>query len=79
MSYKATVWFVVIAAIVFIAFVFENGLAEDRAWEAFKAEHHCQVAGKTEASWGYGAKSMVYVPGQTLWHCDDGQLHGRTE
>ena len=73
----------IIAAIVTVLVGLIGWLAyeEDRAWAAFKVEHHCAKVGETSASnaIGYGLTTsgqfgtvVTYTPGKTGFKCDDG-------
>lgn len=59
-----------------IALLVGLAMAEERGWARYKIDHGCRVAGHTA---GTSTSSGSYVSGQTLYLCDDGQLHGRTE
>lgn len=56
-------------------------IQDQKAWEAFSAEHHCQVVGKIAgyATYGYynGKYQTHYVPSKTVYKCDDGVEYTR--
>jgi hypothetical protein len=61
--------------------LFQALAADQKQWEAFKAEHHCHVVTRIKGSTsvGYGGKNPVIIqePDKTGWLCDDGITYVR--
>ena len=71
--------------IILLTICFIGYYEDEKAWEAFKIQHHCKVVGKTDGrnnpgvGVGVGANGSTtvvmtnsYTPPQDGWLCDDG-------
>lgn len=51
---------------------------DQKSWERYTVQHHCEARGYTSPSNGFGFDSkgqpvVTYNPGQTIYVCDEGQ------
>jgi hypothetical protein len=51
----------------------------EQAWDRYAVDRHCTVKGHTAPSNGVGVGSngqsvVVYIPGQTIYVCDGGEM-----
>lgn len=55
---------------------------EDADWSRYAVAHHCEVKGHASARNGFGVGSngqavVTYIPGQTIYVCDGGEIISR--
>jgi len=79
--WEYVVGLVVLGLIVFICWA---GYTEQKAWEAFKVEHHCVLTGRRQgqsvvAVTGNGSVGVGSTSPQATYHCDDGVDYTRDE
>jgi hypothetical protein len=72
-------WLMAAGFVLVIIIAFVGIYYDEQAWARYVVTHHCAIKGHTDPRTGVGVgangqTTIVYISGQTIYACDDGEI-----